>query len=262
MFYKLTFSIYKMLVHSAFYLSSQHVTGEKACGTIPSHIGIIMDGNGRWAQKRRFPRSIGHYAGMLALRNIIRDCHEIGVNNLTLYAFSSENWRRPAKEVNYLTKELPLEVFNHKIVETYQRDNIRITFLGEIERLPAEITAALKSVEARTADNQGMSVNIALNYGGRKDILQAAKRLIAESSGEDNDYFTEESFSEYLFTRDITDPDLIIRTGGDLRVSNFLLWQASKAELMFVKQYWPSFNTKLLMQSITDYNLRLKKSDI
>jgi len=225
---------------------------------IPEHISMIMDGNGRWAKKRKFPRSVGHYAGMLALRNVIWDCNQLGVKYLTLYAFSTENWTRPQREVEYLTRVLPVEAFNSKILDLYNKNNIKVTFLGETEKLAPKTVELLKIAEEKTKNNDGMILNFAMNYGGRKDILQAVTQIITDDAIDTNN-ITEEQFSSYLYTKGIKDPELVIRTGGDIRISNFLLWQVANTEFWFTNKYWPSFKRNMLLNAIKDYNHRKKE---
>ncbi|WP_286171608.1 polyprenyl diphosphate synthase [Gracilibacillus phocaeensis] len=259
MFHQLIFQAYKKIVWLFFSMFSSFHTINKLDMTIPKHIAIIMDGNGRWAKNRGFPRSIGHYAGMLALRNIIEDCHKMGLKHLTLYAFSSENWKRPGGEVDYLIKDLPSEIFKSEILKVYHKKNIKINFIGDINSLPPQTVELLKVAEKKTSKNNGMHVHFALNYGGRKDILQAAKQILINESKETILNISEETFTNYLYTKGVEDPELIIRTGGDLRISNFLLWQISSSEIWFTKKYWPSFNAKLLMKAMEEYDIRKAK---
>lgn len=222
---------------------------------VPQHISIIMDGNGRWAKKRKLPRSIGHYAGMLALRNVIWDCNQLGVKYLTVYAFSTENWTRPQQEVEYLTNGLPREAFNSKILDLYYEKNIKVTFLGEINKLTPTTLEHLRLAEEKTKNNDGLHLNFAMNYGGRNDILNAIIKCIKDNTVDEAN-ISEEEFSGFLYTKGIRDPDLVIRTGGDYRISNFLLWQIANSELWFTEKYWPSFQRNTLLEAIKDYNDR------
>jgi undecaprenyl diphosphate synthase len=218
----------------------------------PEHIAIMMDGNGRWATKRLLPRTAGHYAGMMTMRNIIRVCYEKNIKCLTLYAFSTENWTRPQEEVNYLLN-LPRVFFQNDIINELVQNNVQIRFIGDITRFPNSVQDIMNETVEMTKGNTGMILNFAMNYGGRAEIIQAVKNYI--KNGEDKE-LSEELFEQYLYMKDSTAPDLIIRTSGEQRLSNFLLWQASKAELWFTKTFWPDFNEELLQEAINDYKER------
>jgi len=217
------------------------------------HIAIMMDGNGRWATKRMLPRSAGHYAGMMTMRKIIRACYEKNIKCLTLYAFSTENWTRPEDEVSYLVN-LPKLFFQNDIINELVENNIRVGFIGDITRFPKSVYDILEQSVEITKDNSGMILNFAMNYGGRAEIIQAVKNYIKDYD-EDNE-LSEELFEKYLYSNGAGAPDLIIRTSGEQRLSNFLLWQASKAELWFTKTLWPDFNEELLQEAINDYQER------
>ncbi|MFC4559557.1 isoprenyl transferase [Virgibacillus kekensis] len=218
---------------------------------IPEHIAIIMDGNGRWGKKRRLSRSEGHYAGAKTMQDIIDASIDLHVKVLTLYAFSSENWSRPQQEVNYLM-QLPVKFFKQKLPEFIKR-NIKIKISGNMEGLPeATREVFLKAIKA-TEDNSGIIVNFAFNYGGRDDILQAAKRVMQEvrDGSMALDDVSEELMEQHLYTKELPDPNLVIRTGGEKRVSNFLLWQSCSSEFYFSDVYFPDFTKEHLLEAIS-----------
>lgn len=214
---------------------------------IPRHIAVIMDGNGRWAKKRFLPRVMGHKRGLDALENMVKHCAELGVQYLTVFAFSTENWRRPEEEVSFLMG-LFLQALQ-KQVRRLHDNNMRLRIIGSRERFNAEILKGIEAAEALTANNTGLTLSIAADYGGRWDILQAANQLIAEGVTE----ITEEALSRYLMLGDAPEPDLFIRTGGETRISNFLLWQMAYAELYFTDTLWPDFNEKSLNEAIASF---------
>ncbi|MFZ3579169.1 polyprenyl diphosphate synthase [Virgibacillus sp. DJP39] len=216
----------------------------------PNHVAIIMDGNGRWGKKRRLSRSEGHYAGAKRMEDVIDASIELGIKVLTLYAFSSENWSRPSDEVNYLM-DLPVKFFKKKLPE-FMRRNIQIRISGNTAPLPDKTREVLARVVASTENNTGIVVNFAFNYGGRGDIIHAAKALIEEvRSGKiSKDEMTEERMEQLLYTGDLPSPDIIIRTGGEKRISNFLLWQSAESELYFSDVYFPDFTGELLAEAV------------
>lgn len=225
-------------------------------GRIPGHIGIIMDGNGRWAKERNLPRTMGHRAGVETIRRILKECERLGVKHLTLYAFSTENWKRSAEEVGALMTLL-VEYLKGEISELH-RNNVAIDFIGNISRLPEAARAALIEAKEKTRDNTGVRMHLALNYGGREEIVSAVRRLLDEAakgniSALDID---EEKFKDYLYTAGIPDPELIIRPSGELRLSNFLLYQGAYSELWFSSINWPDFAEKDLRQAISDFQAR------
>ncbi|MUK89376.1 isoprenyl transferase [Ornithinibacillus sp. L9] len=217
---------------------------------IPKHVAIIMDGNGRWGKSRGLTRSEGHYAGAQAMEKVIDGSIELGIEILTLYAFSSENWSRPKDEVNYLMR-LPVKFFNQKLPEFIRR-NCQIRISGNMESLPKNTKQALERAVEKTKYNDGLIVNFAFNYGGRDDILQAVCAILKEAKQNNLDIenMDEEMFNRYLYTRDLPDPDLIIRTGGEKRVSNFLLWQSSMSRLYFSDVFFPDFDDHHLREAI------------
>ncbi len=223
---------------------------------MPQHIAIIMDGNGRWAKKRLLPRTMGHREGMKAIKRIVKACVELNIQVLTVFAFSTENWRRPQNEVNYLM-DLLIEFLNKELQELHEND-IRINILGDYSYLPQKCVEGIEHALQITSQNQKLTFNLAINYGSRTEILQAVKRLGQEMiDGKINmDEITEDVFSSYLYTHTIPDPDLLIRTAGEMRVSNFLLWQIAYTELWITDVTWPEFNREHLMQAIKEYQKR------
>ena len=229
--------------------------------SVPGHVAIIMDGNGRWANLRNLPRTAGHHRGVETLRGIIRTSSELGIRYLTLYAFSTENWKRPKSEVRYLMS-LIVE-FLQKEIEELNENGVKIHMLGQLEELPADAGKEIRKAMETTRRNKGLQVNIAINYGSRMEITLAA-RSIAEDvshgrlSAKDID---EEKFSHYLETDGIPDPDLLIRTGGEYRLSNFLLFQSAYTELIFTRKdlYWPDFTRDQYLKALIEYQKRVRK---
>lgn len=223
---------------------------------IPHHIGIIMDGNGRWAKKRGLIRSAGHRAGTDATRKIVRTCGELGVQYLTTYVFSAENWGRPSIEVSMLM-DLLVEMTRKEIAEL-NANNVRLKAIGDLSRLPPKTRQELLNGIESTSGNNGLTLVLAISYGGRSEIVHAAKEFARQCSKNPSliDNFNEEAFKSFLFTKDIPDPELIIRTGGEKRISNFLLWQSAYAELYMTDILWPDFDKAALLAAIEDYNKR------
>jgi len=226
---------------------------------IPKHIAIIMDGNGRWAKKRFMPRTMGHRAGMASLKKVVRACDELGVAVLTVFAFSTENWKRPSEEVNYLMQLLT--EFMHKELDELHQKNVKIQILGDYKAIPAECRAEISNALQMTRSNTGLIFNIALNYGARQEILDAIKKLAVKiAAGEiDANDLNEEIFSRLLYTNGMPDPDLLIRSSGEMRVSNFLLWQIAYTELVVVDTLWPDFTEHDLQRAIIEYQQRDRK---
>lgn len=223
---------------------------------LPQHIAIIMDGNGRWAQKRGLPRNAGHRAGAEALRRIVAFCEKIGIKYLTVYAFSTENWKRPKDEIDTLMQLL--REYLKRIHGEIEGNNVKVRILGDISVLPSDIQSEIIEVERKTYTKNGLNFNIAINYGGRSEIVAAVKRIIKEN-GEgliDARNINEELFSERLYTAGMPDPDLIIRPSGEKRVSNFLLWQMAYSEFWFSNIYWPDFKEVHLLKAIAEYQKR------
>ena len=226
---------------------------------IPRHIAIIMDGNGRWAKDRGLPRVMGHKVGVESVQNIVRAANDLGVQVLTLYAFSTENWKRPAFEVQALMMLLKtyLEI---ELVALIQ-NNVRLQGIGDITQMPSDVQAILnKSINA-SANNTGLVLNLALNYGGRHEIVNAAKNLASQcvNGSLTIDEINENLFSRALYTGGLPDPDLLIRTGGESRLSNFLLWQLSYAEIFITETRWPDFRKDQLIEAIRDYQQRQRR---
>ncbi|MCB2292080.1 isoprenyl transferase [Clostridium algoriphilum] len=223
---------------------------------IPKHIAIIMDGNGRWAKERNLPRALGHKAGVEAIRRIVKECNKLGVGYLTLYAFSTENWNRPLKEVDSLMKLL-VEYLKNEFEELNANDVV-INSIGNISKLPQICRTELNNAYEKTKNNKGLTLNLALNYGGRNEIVDAVKGIYIDlRSGKiSKDEITENILSKYMYTGKIPDPDLIIRPSGELRLSNFLLWQSAYSELWFSDINWPDFHEKQLRLAISDYQKR------
>ncbi len=226
---------------------------------LPEHVAIIMDGNGRWAKKRGLPRFAGHKEGMDNVKDIVRVANKHHIKVLTLYAFSTENWKRPKSEVEYLLK-LPKE-FIHTYLPELIRENVQIKTIGAFDLLPEHTKKAVQAAKDKTSENDGLILNIALNYGSRYEIIQAIKHIAkdVETNQLDMDQLDESVFSNYLFTSDLKDPDLIIRTSGEQRLSNFLLWQAAYSEFWFTDVYWPDFNEKVFEQALVDYQNRKRR---
>jgi undecaprenyl diphosphate synthase len=219
---------------------------------LPRHIAIIMDGNGRWAATRNLPRVEGHRAGTDAVRETVETSARMGIPVLTLYAFSVENWKRPDTEVSAL-----MGLLKHYLrleLKTLLKNNIRFHMIGQADRLNPDIRSELQQAEARTAGNTGMLFNIALSYGGRAEIVDAARRAIRE--GIDPDALDETTFARLLYTAGQPDPDLLIRTSGEMRVSNFLLWQIAYAEIWVTEALWPDFRARHLLEAVADYQKR------
>ncbi len=225
---------------------------------VPRHIAIIMDGNGRWAVERGLPRQEGHRQGVETVRDIVRCANKLGISILTLFAFSTENWQRPAWEVNYLMS-LPEKYFQSELPELI-RKNVQVRLIGDATRLPRKVRKAVKDGSEATRDNTGMILNFALNYGSRSEILRAANNLIKEAAaGKVKGRVDEKTFSSYLYTAGLPDPDLLIRTSGEKRISNFLLWQLAYSELWFTSVYWPDFSKLHLMEAVHDYQMRKRR---
>ncbi|PVV07939.1 MAG: di-trans,poly-cis-decaprenylcistransferase [gamma proteobacterium symbiont of Ctena orbiculata] len=226
---------------------------------LPKHIAIIMDGNGRWAKKRGLPRYAGHPAGVEAVRGVVEVCVERQIQVLTLFAFSSENWQRPQKEVN-LIMDLFLRSLK-KEVRRLDRNHVKLKVIGDCSAFPGNLREQIAEAENRTASNQGLLLQVAANYGGRWDITQAAKHLAERvQQGElSPDQIDEELLSRNLCFTDVPEPDLFIRTGGEQRISNFLLWQCAYTELYFTDLLWPDFNRKALEDALHDFSRRQRR---
>ncbi len=223
---------------------------------VPKHVAVIMDGNGRWAQKRSMPRTFGHRAGVEALRDIVKAASEIGIGVLTTYAFSTENWKRPTEEVNLLMK-----LFSNYLdseIDELDNNNVKIKFSGKTDELALSLQHKMEEAKKRTADNAGLILNVAVNYGGRAEIVRAVQMIAQEvANGKlKPEAINENSIEQHLYTADLPDPDLLIRPSGDLRISNFLLWQSAYTEFWFTNINWPDFKPQHLIQAIADYQQR------
>jgi len=227
--------------------------------SVPKHIAIIMDGNGRWAIGRMLPRNLGHKAGVEALRDVIKMASNIGVKYLTLYAFSTENWKRPTSEVSLLMKLL-IEYLRKEIGELHD-NNVKIQVIGDISKFQDEVIDEVQKATIKTKDNEGLCVNIALNYGGRSEIINVVKNIAerAKSSQVEIDEIDEDLINSFLYTVGIPDPELLIRTSGEIRLSNFLLWQCAYSEFWFTDVYWPDFRGEHLLMAISDYQNRKRR---
>ncbi len=226
---------------------------------IPRHVAIIMDGNGRWARERGLSRIRGHRAGVESIRTVVRYAGEIGIKYLTLYAFSIENWSRPKREVTALMRLL--RMFLEKEVAELDRNDVRLRTIGRIAELPEEVREWIRIDEERTRNNGGLNLILALNYGGRSEIVDGIRKMAdlfrqGKMRPEDID---EESFHDFLYASDVPDPDLLIRTSGEMRISNFLLWQISYAEMWVTQKYWPDFRERDLRKAIVDYQRRERR---
>lgn len=225
---------------------------------IPYHVAIIMDGNGRWAVEKGLPRKEGHRHGVETVRSVVRNSSELGIKVLTLFAFSTENWRRPVGEINYLMG-LPEIYFKSELPEL-MRNNVKVKLLGSKERLPRKVQKTIDEGREATKNNTGMILNFALNYGARTEIIKAVNRLIVDAKeGKISGAVNEAAFEKYLYTASLPDPDLLIRTSGELRISNFLLWQLAYSELWFTDVYWPDFSKRHLLNAVYDYQQRKRR---
>ena len=228
-------------------------------GDIPKHIAIIMDGNGRWATSQNLPRLAGHREGIKSVREIVRICGEIGIEYLTLYTFSSENWNRPVKEVSSIMKLLFSTI--KKEVQNLHKNNVRLLAIGKLDDLPQKPYQEIMEGINKTKENTGLNLILALSYGSRQELLRAVRRIV-DSSKIDKikiDEIDEDMISKELYTSEIPDPDLLIRTGGENRISNFLLWQSAYTEFYMVDVFWPEFREKELINSIEDYQARQRR---
>ena len=231
----------------------------KSDGDIPAHVAIVMDGNGRWAKQRRRPRSFGHQAGLKALRRIVEYCGRLGVAELTVFAFSSENWKRPKKEVSRLM-ELFMRALDKETRELHE-NGVRVRFIGDLQAFSPELREKVRQAEQLTGSNDRLKLNVAASYGGRWDIVQAAREIAREVAGGklQPGQIDEALFASRLELSGSRDPDLFIRTGGEMRVSNFLLWQAAYSELFFSPVLWPDFGPEAMDEAITAYRSRERR---
>ena len=223
---------------------------------VPEHIAIIMDGNGRWAKARMMPRTYGHKAGVETIRKIVEESKRLGVKYLTLYAFSTENWKRPKDEVSALMKLLV--TYLRKELNELDKNDVKINTIGDISKLPQVCVDELEKSKEKTKDNSSLVLTLALNYGGRADIIDAVKKICQDvkNSEIDIDSINEDMFGKYLDTKDIIDPDLVIRTSGEQRLSNFLLWEVAYSEFYYTDVHWPDFDEEELQKAIYSYENR------
>ena len=226
----------------------------EAGNQIPRHIAIILDGNGRWAKKRALPRKAGHLAGSETFRSIATYCKEIGVEYLTVYAFSTENWKRPEDEVKGIMKLL--DKYLHEAIRDMQKKQIRLKVFGDVSRLSPSLRELIARTDEISKGNEGFQTNVCINYGGRAEIVRAAQRYAQDYAQGKAGELTEESFSDYMYSAGIPDPDLLIRPGGEYRLSNFLLWQCAYSEFYYTDVLWPDFTPEDLDKAIEEYNHR------
>ncbi len=226
---------------------------------IPNHIAIIMDGNGRWAKKKKMPRNFGHVQGSKNVEKICEDAYHMGVKYLTVYAFSTENWRRPQEEIDALMKLL--QSYLETSVKTSTKNNMRVRIIGDTSKLPDGLQKSIAELEDASKDNTGLNFQVAINYGGRDELLRAVKALAKDIKENKTkiDQIDEDVFDEYLDTRGIPEPDLLIRTSGEQRISNFLLWQLAYTEFYFPEVLWPDFDKKELIKAIEYYSSRTRR---
>jgi undecaprenyl diphosphate synthase len=224
---------------------------------LPKHLAVIMDGNGRWAERRHLPRIAGHKAGTETARTTIETCARLKIEALTLYAFSVENWRRPKAETDFLMQLL--REYLRQEMPLLQKNNIRMRFLGRADELPEAVQRDTREAEIETAKNTGTVLCVALNYGGRAEIVNAVNQILSEKKETGRPHVTEEEFAEKMYTAGLPDPDLLIRTSGEMRVSNFLLWQIAYAEIYVTETLWPDFNRARLLEAFVDYQKRERR---
>ncbi|MCH1623751.1 isoprenyl transferase [Fredinandcohnia quinoae] len=224
-------------------------------GQIPNHIAIIMDGNGRWAKKRALPRTAGHHEGMKVVKRVTKLANKLGVHTLTVYAFSTENWKRPREEVNYLLR-LPEEFMGTFLPELIE-ENVQVRIMGNKDAIPAHTLSAVEKAVSETKQNTGLILNFALNYGGRAEIIRAVNQIVIDqNAGKLSAEINDEIFSGYLMSSSLEDPDLLIRTSGEIRLSNFMLWQLAYTEFWFTDVLWPDFREEHLLEAIHAFQKR------
>jgi len=240
-------------------LAEERLLLELDADRLPQHIAVIMDGNGRWAERRHLPRIAGHRAGVQSARTVIETCARLGIPALTLYAFSMENWRRPKAEIDFLMRLL--REYLRKELPTIHKNNIRMQVIGRADQLPVEVRADVDRATEQTAGNTGMKLTVALNYGGRAELVDAFNRILdrVRNNGLANARVDEELISQHLYTAGLPDPDLLIRTSGELRVSNFLLWQIAYAEIYVTETLWPDFSRAQLYEALLEFQKRERR---
>jgi undecaprenyl diphosphate synthase len=245
-----------MSKHSAIIAPNSLLPGLES---LPQHVAIIMDGNGRWAKSRNLPRTAGHKKGADALKRTLDTCREIGIRYLTIYAFSSENWKRPAGEVGDLMQLL--QHYLRQEMQTLHENNVRLRFIGDLGQLSEDIRRQIDEAVTLTSRNTGFNLTVALSYGGRQEIVRAVKKLASDiqSGVLTSDGISEETLTRMLDTADLPEPDLLIRTGGEQRLSNFLLWQSAYTEFYFTQALWPDFDTPHFMEALQEYARRERR---
>ncbi|MGB0580009.1 MAG: isoprenyl transferase [Limisphaerales bacterium] len=238
--------------------TAAHLSAE-ARDNLPTHVAVIMDGNGRWAKKRKLPRVEGHRRGVESVRQIVRSCGEFGIKYLTLYAFSVENWNRPKDEVDTLMKYLAR--FLKSEIGELNKNNVMLEVIGQIYRLPEFVQTQLKKTQAALSKNNGLTLTLALSYGGRTEIVEATREIAAKVKDGNLDpaEISEQLISQHLYTKHQPDPDLLIRTSGEMRISNFLLWQISYAELVITETFWPDFRKAQFCEALEEYTSRHRR---
>ena len=219
------------------------------------HIAIIMDGNRRWAKEHNLPSAAGHKKGVTSLRNVVRACDEFGIKYLTVYAFSTENWKRSKEEVDFLMDLVAVTLKNE--LDDMNKEGVKISFIGESSRLSGKLQKVISGAQEKTKNNKGVNLQIALNYGSRDEIVHAVKSIIDEGIKSEN--ITEDVISKHLYTKGIPDPDILIRTGGEKRISNYLLWQIAYSEVIVVEEYWPEFDRCSLLKCIEEFQRRQRR---
>jgi undecaprenyl diphosphate synthase len=220
---------------------------------IPQHIAIIMDGNGRWAKKRGLPRFVGHRRGVESIRTVLKACASMGVKYLTVYAFSTENWGRPQEEIDFLMNLL--STYIRKEIKGFMKNKVKVNFLGRISQFPVSLYNEMTDAMEKTSKNDGITLNIMVNYGGRAEIVDAINKIIEKGKKA----IDEETIGQHLYTKGVPDPDLLIRTASEMRISNFLLWQIAYAELYVTPVLWPDFRKDQLVSAIEEYQKRIRK---
>ena len=248
-----------MFMKLPFFNKKQYVEPLTNLDMMPEHVAIIMDGNGRWANKRGLPRIAGHKEGMNVVREIVKTAANSNIKILTLYTFSTENWKRPKSEVDYIMK-LPKEFINIYLPEMIE-NNVKIKTIGDFDKLPKHTRKAIRYAKEKTSNNDGLILNFALNYGGRYEIVRAIKQIMedVDSKKVSVDALDENMFSNYLYTQGLSDPDLLIRTSGEKRLSNFLLWQLAYTEFWFTDVLWPDFHANVFQEALQEYQQRKRR---
>jgi undecaprenyl diphosphate synthase len=224
---------------------------------IPAHVAIIMDGNGRWAKKRLLPRTLGHKQGVETVRSILKAGASLGIKYLSVYTFSTENWKRPPEEVTFLMKLLKESILNE--LADLNKNGVRIRLLGDRESLPSDVLDALEKIEDQTKDNAVIQLNLMINYGSRREIVSAVESIVSEIKSGKIETIDEATISDHLYTKGIPDPDVLIRTSGIVRISNFMLWQLSYSEMFFVDKHWPDFKKEDLVDVLRSYQDRHRR---